>query len=330
MGYFWNVKQQNHATMKNNNIMSNIARGDYSKEIRSLIQSESVKKRFAEILGKSAPAYLASLLSLVNATHLKKCDPASVMNAAQMAAALNLPINPNLGFAWIIPYKDVAQFQIGYKGFKQLAVRSGMYAWLEGKPVREGQIIITDNFLGFKFDWTAATSERVVGYGTAFHLLNGYEKTIYATVDEIRSHGQKYSKTFKSGSSLWQTDFPSMAMKTMYKRILSGGDAPLSIEMQTANIVDQAVIIDPDTLTVEYPDNPGQRIDPRTLAENKERERYRNHLSKFQTLEEIDDERIRLSSLTQTEMEMEELERRESEIKSSLTPKSESDVSKNS
>lgn len=295
-----------------------------------LVKSPKIINRFSEILGRNATAYLASVLAIANNSKLSTCDPMSVLNAAQVAATLNLPINNNLGFAYIIPYGNSAQFQMGYKGFKQLAVRSGMFSWLEAKPVREGEIEITDTFLGFKFDWTAATSEKVVGYAASFRLLNGFEKTIYATVDEIRSHGQKYSKTFKSGSGLWHTDFHAMAMKTMYKRILSGGEAPLSVEMQTANIVDQSVIIDPDNLTVEYPDNPGQRVDARTLAENKERERYRNHLSKFQTLEEIDDERTRLSSLVQTEMELEELELRESEIKSSLTTKSESDVSKNS
>lgn len=109
--------------------------------LQQLLNSEGIKRRFAELLDTSAPSFISSILSVVNSnSKLRECSPNSILSAAGIAAALKLPINPSLGFAYIVPYKGQAQFQLGYKGFIQLAIRSGQYATLNAGIVREGQI----------------------------------------------------------------------------------------------------------------------------------------------------------------------------------------------
>src|SRR3990172_142226 len=132
--------------------------------------------------------------------------------SAMMAAALDLPINPNLGFAYIIPYGDQAQFQMGYKGFIQLALRSGQFKTIASCPVYEGQLISENPLTGFVFDFTKKTSETIIGYAAYFKLLNGFEKTEYWTKDKVEKHAKRFSQSFKKGEGTWVSDFDSMAM----------------------------------------------------------------------------------------------------------------------
>jgi len=173
-----------------------------------------------------------------------------------MAAALDLPINPNLGFAYIIPYGNQAQFQVSYRGLIQLCLRSGQFKTISVTPVYEGQLIENNPLTGYKFDFNVKISDKVIGYCSYFSLINGFEKSLYMTVDEITAHGKKYSKTF--GSGVWKTDYNAMAQKTCLKLLLSKY-APMSIEMQKAIIADQAVIKNVEDMEVEYVDN-GQDI----------------------------------------------------------------------
>ena len=119
------------------------------------MQQDNVKKKFEELLGKRSPAFLSSVLQVVSSNDLLlKARPETIYSAAVMAATLDLPINNNFGFAYIVPYKDAAQFQIGYKGLIQLAQRSGLYKSIDSRPVYEGQIEETDDsFSGFQFRW---------------------------------------------------------------------------------------------------------------------------------------------------------------------------------
>jgi len=237
----------------------------------SLLQQDNVKKKFAEILGNKSAGFITSVLSAVNSNAmLKNATPNSVYMAAMMAAALDLPVNQNLGFAYIIPYNSKvkgengepdtwvvnAQFQMGYKGFIQLAQRSGQYKTISAAPVYEGQLISEDPLKGFEFNWTAKKSDKIIGYAGYFALINGFEKTLYMSVEELQKHGQKYSKTYNQNSSKWKTDFEAMAMKTVIKLLLSKF-APLSVDtvMQKAIVADQAVINDSETLDVTYTDS---------------------------------------------------------------------------
>lgn len=228
--------------------MSNIALKDFFAQ-------ESVSKKFRELLGTKSVGFMATVLQTVNGnTALKDADPKSVFNAAATAAILDLPINPNLGFAYIVPYKGNAQFQMGYKGFIQLAQRSGQFKTIASAPIYDGQIVEADPLKGYKFDFTVKATGKPIGYAAFFQLLNGFEKTLYMTVDELKAHGKQFSQTFKSDRGLWKDNFDAMASKTVIKLLLSKF-APLSIEMQRAVIADQAVIQDVETQDVTYVDN---------------------------------------------------------------------------
>lgn len=220
--------------------------------IKGFFYRDDVKAKFNELMGQRSAQFITSVLSIVNNNnYLKNATPESVFSAALMAATLDLPVNPNLGFAYIIPYGQQAQFQVGYKGLIQLALRSGQFKTISVSPVYEGQIKQQNPLTGFEFDWANKLSDKVVGYAAYFSLINGFEKTHYMTVEEIQGHGKRFSKTF--GNGVWKTDFDAMACKTVLKLLLSKF-APLSIEMQKAVIADQAIIKDAETMDVDYVD----------------------------------------------------------------------------
>ena len=220
---------------------------------KNFFAREDVKQKFQEVIGTKSTQFITSLMSVVNSNdYLKKAKPESIYMSAMMAAALDLPINPSLGFAYIIPYGDQAQFQIGYKGLIQLALRSGQFKTISACPVYEGQLLEQNPLTGYKFDFNIKKSDNVIGYAAYFSLINGFEKYTFSTVAEIEAHGKKYSKTFANGN--WKKDFQSMGLKTVLKLLLSKY-APLSIQMEKAIVGDQAVIKDIDTMEVEYVDN---------------------------------------------------------------------------
>lgn len=238
--------------------------------IKDFFAKDNVKKKFEDMMGKRATQFITSVLQIASSNELlAKADPISIYNSAAVAATLDLPLNNNLGFAYIVPYnskqkdgsyKTVAQFQMGYKGFIQLAQRSGQFKTISASPIYEGQLVEMNPLTGFKFDFTKKTSEKVIGYAAYFSLINGFEKTLFATTEEVTKHAGKYSQTYKKGFGLWKDEFESMATKTVLKLLLSKF-APLSVEMQKAVLVDQSVIKDDAGNTVEYTDHEEVKID---------------------------------------------------------------------
>lgn len=243
---------------------------------KSLFNRVDVKKKFEEMLGKKAQGFITSVLQIVAQNSLlANADPNSVLQAAAVAATLDLPLNNNLGFAYIIPYKTkvkgkngqpdtypvVAQFQMGYKGFIQLSQRSGQFKTIAATSIYDGQLIKQNPLTGFEFDFETPTAPnaKVIGYAAYFQLLNGFEKTLYMTLENVNKHGGKYSKNFSDDLGLWKKDFESMATKTVLKLLLSKF-APMSIEMQKAVITDQAVINNADTEDISYIDNSDEVI----------------------------------------------------------------------
>jgi recombination protein RecT len=220
--------------------------------IKGFFHRDDVKSKFNELMGNRSAQFITSVLSVVNNNnYLKNASPESVFSSALMAATLDLPVNPNLGFAYIIPYGQQAQFQVGYKGLIQLALRSGQFKTISVTPVYEGQIKQQNPLTGFEFDWSNKQSDNVVGYAAYFSLINGFEKTMYMTTEEINAHGKRFSKTY--GNGVWKSDYNAMAQKTVLKLLLSRF-APLSIEMQKAVIADQSIIRDVENMDVEYID----------------------------------------------------------------------------
>ena len=220
--------------------------------LQELLNRAKVRQRFEELLNQSAPSFISSILAIYKSNRkLQECSTTSILAAAGIAAALKLPINPNLGFAFIVPYNKHATFQIGWKGFVQLAMRSGQYRTLNSGAVREGQIEEID-FVTGEIIRGEKISDEIVGYVAYMELINGFKKSLYMSVDEMQAHAEKYSQSYaydlRSGrkSSVWSTNFDAMAKKTVLKKLLNNFGI-ISIDQQSAALAtalqaDQAVI----------------------------------------------------------------------------------------
>ena len=238
--------------------------------VKQMISNESVKKKFAEVLGKKAPQFLASITNVVaGSAQLKQCEPNSIMSAAFVAATYDLPIDSNLGFAAIVPYNNSkwnpqtrqyekrmeAQFQIMYKGFIQLAIRSGHYKRMNYAVVYEdelksfnpitGEIEFVDDFSQCEFRAQGA-EEKIAGYYARFELVTGYVQELYMSKQAVDNHAKKYSQSYRNDlkdnkkKSKWSTDFEAMALKTVIKLLLSKWGI-LSVDMQRAIQDDQKI-----------------------------------------------------------------------------------------
>ena len=236
-------------------------------QIKGLLNEDAVKKRFQEVLGKKAPQFMASIVNVVSAsTQLKVCDANSIMAASFVAASFDLPIDSNLGFAALVPYKrtfkdkngqwikkDLAQFQMMYKGFIQLAIRTGQYEKMNCSEVYEDELLSYNPITGecqFVKDFSqtsqreAGDTEKIVGYYGWFKLTSGFTKELFMSKKEVENHAKKYSQAYrydlndKKQSSKWTTDFDAMAKKTVIKMMLSKWGI-LSVEMQKAIVDDQ-------------------------------------------------------------------------------------------
>lgn len=222
--------------------------------VKSLVEAPAYQKRFKDVLGSKAPQFVSSLVQISQSWNLAKCDPNSVIAAAMVAAALDLPINPNLGFAYVIPYKDRASFQMGYKGFIQLGQRSGQYKHLNTCEVYDGELVKYDRVKGlFQLDEAKRKKDaKIIGYVAYFELINGHEHALYWTVKEVEKHAQNYSQAYRQDKETpWKTNFDQMAMKTVLKALLSKW-GPLSIQMEHAMQRDQSIEVEGE---VFYPDN---------------------------------------------------------------------------
>ena len=205
--------------------------------LKNALNTDSVKNKFNEMLGKKSAGFMTSITSVVqNSDLLQKAEVNSIILAAAQAASLDLPINPNLGFAAIIPFNDkkankcVATFQIMRDGWVDLCLRTGQFEYIANEIVYEGELVEKNRFTDtYVFDESKRTSDKVIGYMASFKLVNGYRKTVYMTVEEVKAHGMQYSQTFRKGFGLWKDNFHAMALKTTLKMLLKKF-APKSIE----------------------------------------------------------------------------------------------------
>ena len=212
--------------LKKNNIVAQ----KEAKTLKGMLEMPAYKNKFNEMLGKKAAGFMSSIIAVTNNNKLlAKANPATVIGAAAQAAMLDLPINQSLGFAYIVPYKGAAQFQLGYKGYIQLAQRSGQYVDIGAKTVYEGELEYENRLLD-KFKFGERTGDKVIGYLAYFRLTNGFEKMLFMELDEMIAHAKKYSKSYSGGTEKWGlAEFDVMAEKTVLKRLLSKY-GPLSIE----------------------------------------------------------------------------------------------------
>ena len=248
------------------------------------VQSDAYKKLINNTLGdpERAKRFIASISSAVATNpNLRECEAGTILSGALLGESLNLSPSPQLGHYYLVPYKNKegvseAQFQLGWHGYYQLAIRSGQYKDLDVIEIKEGEYLGRDKLTGKqKFEFIENESERLnkptIGYLGYFELLNGYRKQIYMSKEEMEKHADTYSKAFnlesykklKAGqipekemwkySSYWYKDFDGMAFKTILRRLISKYGV-MSIDMQEAYTKDMAVMR--ENGEYDYVDNP--------------------------------------------------------------------------
>lgn len=218
----------------------------------SILDSEGMRKRFDELLGKRSPQFISSVVSMVNAdNNLKQAfieSPMTVIQSALKCATFDLPVDQNLGYAYIVPFsnykKDLgakkmeAAFILGWKGMHQLALRTGAYKTINVTDVREGELksynrLTEEVVIDFIEDEDERESKDVVGYVGYYRLVNGAEKTIYMSKKAIENHEKKFRKGQYQGKG-WRDDWDAMARKTVYRQLI-GKWGVMSINYQTAD-----------------------------------------------------------------------------------------------
>ena len=262
------------------------------RQFNQFIANPRTQDYLTTVLAEKKASFVNNLTALVsNNAALQVCKPDTLMFASLKATALDLPLDQNLGFAYVLPYKDnktgvtSAQFQMGYKGFVQLALRTGQFKTLNATDVREGELVDEDFVTGELTFKKAENRESlpIVGYVGYFKLLNGFEKYLYMTKAEMKAHALRFSQTFKRGYGLWADEsmFDSMAKKTVIKLLLSKY-APLSVEMRDAIKADQAVMQKPEEY--DYVDNQEQDAPaPMTAAAKAKAEEVKTQMEAMKT-----------------------------------------------
>jgi len=257
-------------------VMQNKATG--LKQFNSYIMNDKTQEYIESVVGHQKESFVANIVSIVSSnTGLQECTPSSVMYSALKATALDLPLDQNLGFAYVLPYnvkvrgkngaqdqwKKEANFQIGAKGYIQLAQRTGQFAVINTDDVREGELINVDRLTGeYTFDWIAGEERNnvnTIGYVAFFRLTNGFQKTLYMTSEQLEEHGKKYSKTYAKGFGLWKDMKDAMCKKTVLKLLLSKY-APLSVKSQSIQNLSEAIRVDQSVINeneITYIDNDG-------------------------------------------------------------------------
>lgn len=228
--------------------------------------ADVVQKRAIQILGeKKALSFTSSIISAVQMNPgLQECEPKSIFNAALLGESLNLSPSPQLGQYYLVPFNNKngkqAQFQIGYKGLIQLAIRSGQYKKLNVLAIKKGELIKYDQLneeieVNLIDDEVEREETETIGYYAMFEYTNGFRKSIYWSKPKMIKHAEKYSAGYKAhkGYTFWEKDFDGMAYKTMLRQLISKWGI-MSVEMQTAFESDMAVLKDDGTK--EYIDNP--------------------------------------------------------------------------
>ena len=266
-------KQNNQAgllqqTAQNNTKNNAVAKAKKTK-FAALIKDAAVQTSLVGTLGDAArtKTFTSSLISAVSTNPaLQECEGMSIISSALLGESLNLSPSPQLGHYYMVPFKDnkagitKATFQLGWKGYYQLALRSGQYKNIDAVAIKEGELDHYDPITG-EIKITAISDPlerekaRTVGYYAYFELINGFRKAIYWPKEKMEAHALKYSKGYaaKKGYTFWEKDFDGMALKTMYRQLI-GKYGIMSIEMQKAYANDMTVqtSITPDNNEPEY------------------------------------------------------------------------------
>lgn len=250
-------------------VRNSLVKANQKQTFSAFLAQDAMKKKINEMVGgEKGQQFVTSIISAVSTNpQLAECDNASIVSAALLGQALNLSPSPQLGQFYLVPFNDnkrgckVAQFQIGYKGYIQLAIRSGQYKKLNVLAIKEGELIKYDPLdedIEVKLIENEEEREKAetIGYYAMFEYLNGFRKTIYWSKQRMEAHALKYSMGYraKKGYTFWEKDFDGMAYKTMLRQLISKwGIMSIDLTMQKALESDMAVIN--DNGTYDYVDN---------------------------------------------------------------------------
>ena len=237
-------------------VANTLTKASQKMGMTAYLTQDAVKNQINNVIGgKNGTRFITSIVSAVNANEqLQQCTNQSILSAALLGESLNLSPSPMLGYYYMVPFNDrnkgkVAQFQIGYKGLIQLAIRSGQYKKINVMSIKKGELEYFDPLneeIKVKLmvdNWDAREKAETIGYYAMFELVNGFKKAIYWSKEQMEAHALQYSQGYraKKGYTFWEKDFDAMAHKTLLRQILSKWGI-MSTELQTAVEADEAVI----------------------------------------------------------------------------------------
>lgn len=250
-------------------VQNSLVKQNQKQTFSAFLATDAMKRKVNEMVGgEKGQQFVTAIISAVSANpQLAECDNASIVSAALVGQALNLSPSPQLGQFYMVPFNDskrgckVAQFQIGYKGYIQLAIRSGQYKKLNVLAIKKGELKKYDPLneeieVELIENEEDREKEETIGYYAMFEYLNGFRKTLYWSKEKMEAHAIKYSMGYraKKGYTFWEKDFDGMAYKTMLRQLISKwGIMSIDLTMQKALESDMAVIN--DNGTYDYVDN---------------------------------------------------------------------------
>lgn len=270
---------------------NSLAKSSQKVGISAYLTNDAVKNHINSIVGKDTSGFITSIVSAVNTNPaLQECTNQSIVSAALLGETLKLNPSPQLGQYYMVPYNDkdkgrVAQFQLGYKGYVQLAARSGQYKKLNALAIKEGELVKFDALneeieVNLIEDEEAREKAKTIGYYAFFEYLNGFRKALYWSKAKMESHAIRYSKGYaaKKGYTFWEKDFDSMACKTMLRQLISKWGI-MSVDLQKAYESDMAVInedgsatyvenIVEDEVPAELPKTDEKPVEPEKVVES--------------------------------------------------------------
>lgn len=269
------IKEREEYNMAVNN---SLAKSNQRLGITAYLTNDAVKNQINNVIGgKDGTRFISAVVSAVNNNAaLQECTNQSILSAALLGESLKLSPSPQLGQYYMVPFNDknkgkVAQFQLGYKGYIQLAIRSGQYKKLNVLAIKEGELIKFDPLneeIEVKLieDEEARENAETIGYYAMFEYTNGFKKAMYWSKSRMEAHALKYSMGYraKKGYTFWEKDFDGMAYKTMLRQLISKWGI-MSIELQSAIDADMAVINEDGTKN--YVDNEPDVIDMEPIEE---------------------------------------------------------------
>ena len=282
-------------------VQNSLVKQNQKQTFSAFLAQDAMKKKINEMVGgEKGQQFVTSIISAVSTNpQLAECDNASIVSAALLGQALNLSPSPQLGQYYMVPFNDnkrgckVAQFQIGYKGYIQLAIRSGQYKKLNVLAIKEGGLKKYDP-LNEEIEVELIENEEerekatTIGYYAMFEYLNGFRKTIYWSKEKMEAHALKYSMGYraKKGYTFWEKDFDGMAFKTMLRQLISKWGI-MSIEMQQAVERDMAAINTDGTY--DYVDNETEPVDAiiQQQEDNEQEEQAKTTISNSTETKEV-------------------------------------------